>query len=140
MTNTAILFPLLALIGWTFVMWAWMYVTRVPAMQRLNIDVDELSKTGAPLVLPAEVARVADNYNHLHEQPTLFYALVLAAAMFGAVDSLQVALAWGYVAVRVVHSLLQAIRNPILVRFIVFVLASLLLFVLFVRTVLMALG
>lgn len=140
MTNTAILFPLLALIGWTFVMWVWMYVTRVPAMQRLNIDVDELSKTGAPLVLPAEVARVADNYNHLHEQPTLFYALVLAAAMFGAVDSLQVALAWGYVAVRVVHSLLQAIRNPILVRFIVFVLASLLLFVLFVRTVLMALG
>jgi len=140
MTNTAILFPLLALIGWTFVMWIWMYVTRVPAMQRLNIDVDELSKTGAPLVLPAEVARVADNYNHLHEQPTIFYALVLAAAMFGAVDGLQVGLAWGYVAIRIVHSLLQAIRNPILIRFIVFVIASVILFVLFLRTVLMAVG
>jgi len=137
-TNTAILYPLLALVGWTFVMWAWMYATRVPAMQRLNIDVDELSKTGAPLVLPPEIARVADNYNHLHEQPTIFYALVLAAAMFGAVDTLQVWLAWAYVAVRVVHSLLQAIRNPILIRFIVFVGGSLVLFALFVRTVLLA--
>ena len=139
MENNQILYPLLALIGWTFVMWAWMYATRVPAMQRLNIDVEELSRTGAPLVLPAEVARVADNYNHLHEQPTLFYALVLAATMFGAVDGLQVSLAWGYVGIRVVHSLLQAIRNPILVRFIVFVLGSLVLFALFVRTVMMAL-
>jgi len=117
-----------------------MYVTRVPAMQRLNIDVDELSKTGAPLVLPAKVARVADNYNHLHEQPTIFYALVLAAALFGAVDGLQVALAWGYVAVRVVHSLLQATVNPILVRFIVFAFGSFVLFILFVRTVLMAIA
>jgi len=140
MSNTAILYPLLALVGWTFVMWAWMYATRVPAMQRLNIDVEELSKTGAPLVMPPEIARVADNYNHLHEQPTIFYALILAASMFGAVDATQVWLAWGYVAVRVVHSLLQAIRNPILIRFIVFVVASLVLFVIFVRTTLMALG
>jgi len=140
MSNTAILYPLLALIGWTFVLWVWMYATRVPAIQRLNIDFDELSKTGAPLVMPPEVARVADNYNHLHEQPTIFYALVLAAAMFGAVDGLQVSLAWGYVAIRVVHSLLQAVRNPIFIRFTVFVVASLVLFVLFVRTTLIALG
>ena len=135
-----LLFPVLALIGWTFVMWLWMYLTRVPAMQKANIDVDELSRTGAPLVLPPEVARVADNYNHLHEQPTIFYALALTATMLGAVDAIQAGLAWAYVGLRVVHSLIQAIRNPILIRFIVFLVTSVVLFVLLLRTVLMAMA
>lgn len=138
MLTTDLLIPVLTLIGWTFVMWLWMYATRVPAMQRENIDVEELSRTGAPLVLPPEVARVADNYNHLHEQPTIFYALALTATLLGAVDGLQVGLAWAYVGLRVVHSLIQAISNPILIRFIVFLITSVVLFVLFVRTVLMA--
>lgn len=139
MTHAAFLYPLLALIGWTFVMWAWMYATRIPAMQREQIDVDELAKTGAPLVLPATVSRVADNYNHLHEQPTLFYALVLCGAILGAVDGGQIFLAWSYVAVRVVHSLVQAINNPILVRFGVFAFGSAILFVLLLRTLYLAL-
>ena len=133
MINTALLYPVLALVGWTFIMWVWLYATRLPAIQRAEIDFDELAKTGAPLVLPAEVARVADNYNHLHEQPTIFYALVLCAAMFNLADPLVTGLAWGYVAVRIVHSLIQAISNPILVRFLVFSLASLVLFALFLR-------
>lgn len=116
-------------------MWVWMYATRIPAMQRANVDVDQLSRTGAPLVLPPEVERVADNYNHLHEQPTIFYALVLSAGMLGAVDGLQIALAWAYVLTRVVHSLVHATRNVILVRFWVFALGSAVLFVLLARTV-----
>lgn len=134
MPASDILHPVLGLICWTFVMWFWMYATRIPAMQRLNIDVEALARTGAPLVLPPEVARVADNYNHLHEQPVLFYALALSAAMLGAVDGVQVALAWGYVGARVVHSLIQATRNPILIRFSVFAVASLILLVLLLRT------
>jgi len=128
--------PILALIAWTFVMWGWMYATRIPAMQRLNVDVDELGRTGAPLELPPEVARVADNYNHLHEQPTIFYALALAAQAAGAADSTGVALAWAYVALRVVHSLVQATRNVIVVRFGVFAVGSMVLFALLVNTVL----
>ncbi len=134
--STEMLYPVLALVGWTFVMWAWMYATRIPAMRKAQIDVDELSRTGAKLELPAEVARVADNYNHLHEQPTVFYALVIVSALFGVGDSLQVVLAWSYVGLRVVHSLIQATRNIILVRFSVFAAASVVLFVLFLRTAL----
>jgi hypothetical protein len=126
--------PVLALVGWTFVMWFWMYATRIPAMQKARVDMAELSRTGAPLVLPPEVARVADNYNHLHEQPTIFYALALAAQLGGAVDATNVALAWAYVAARVVHSLAQATKNVIPVRFAVFAVASLLLMVLLART------
>lgn len=127
--------PVLALVGWTFVMWFWMYVTRIPAMQRARIDLGDLSRTGAKLELPPEVSRVADNYNHLHEQPTLFYALALAAQVGGATDAVNVGLAWGYVALRVVHSLVQATKNVIMIRFAVFAAGSVVLMVLFGRTV-----
>ena len=127
--------PILSLIAWTFVMWGWMYATRIPAMKAANIDVDLISRTGAKLELPPKVTRVADNYNHLHEQPTIFYALALAAQVGGAVDRASIALAWGYVLLRVVHSLVHATKNVIIVRFSVFAIASLVLFALFLRTV-----
>jgi len=127
--------PVLALIGWTFVMWVWLYATRIPAVRAARIDLVAVSRTGSALDLPPEVTRVADNYNHLHEQPTLFYALALAAQVANAVDGISVALAWGYVGLRVVHSLVQATRNVIIVRFYVFAAASLVLLLLLVRTV-----
>jgi hypothetical protein len=127
--------PVLTLIGWTFVMWVWLYATRIPAVRAARIDLVAVSRTGAKLELPPEVSRVADNYNHLHEQPTLFYALALAAEIANVVDYLSAALGWGYVALRVVHSLVQATRNVIIVRFYVFAAASLVLLLLFVNTV-----
>jgi len=128
--------PVLALAAWTFVMWVWMYATRIPAMRQANIDLADLTRTGTKLELPPEVARVADNYNHLHEQPTIFYAVALAAQIAGVTDPMQIGLAWGYVFLRVVHSFVQATVNIIPLRFTVFTLASVLLFVLLVRTVL----
>ncbi|MBM4385696.1 MAG: MAPEG family protein [Deltaproteobacteria bacterium] len=134
MSDHGLIAPVLVLVAWTCVMWFWMYATRVPAMRKANIDMEELRRTGAPLVLPAEVARVADNYNHLHEQPTIFYALALAAQLAGAADVTNVALAWAYVALRVVHSFVQATQNLIPLRFAVFALASFTLMALLVRT------
>jgi hypothetical protein len=134
MAQHGMLAPVLGLVAWTFVMWFWMYATRIPAMQRAQIDVKELSRTGAKLELPPEVARVADNYNHLHEQPTIFYALALTTQIAGAADGMAVALAWAYVASRIVHSLVQATANVIPVRFAVFTLGSFVLLALLVRT------
>lgn len=128
------LHPILALVGWTFVLWFWMYATRIPAMQRARVDMAELSRTNGPLVLPAYVARVADNYNHLHEQPTIFYAVALTAQIGGAADETNVLLAWAYVGLRVVHSLVQATKNVIPVRFAVFALGSVVLMALWART------
>jgi hypothetical protein len=127
--------PVLALIGWTFVMWVWLYATRIPALKSARVDLVAVSRTGAKLELPPEVSRVADNYNHLHEQPTLFYALALAAQLGAAVDAASVALAWGYVGLRVIHSFVQATRNVIIVRFYVFAAASLVLLLLLLRTI-----
>jgi hypothetical protein len=127
--------PVLTLIGWTFVMWIWLYATRIPAMRAARIDLVAVSRTGAKLELPPEVSRVADNYNHLHEQPTIFYALALAAEHGAAVDGISVVLGWSYVGLRVIHSLVQATRNVIMVRFFVFAAASLVLLLLLARTV-----
>lgn len=129
--------PVLALVCWTFVMLFWMYATRIPAMRKLNVDMVDLSRTGAPLMLPPQVARVADNYNHLHEQPTIFYALALAAQFAGVTDAISVGLAWSYVVARVVHSMTQATRNVIMVRFMVFAAGTLILLTLLIRTLLM---
>ena len=83
--------------------------------------------------MPARVRWKADNYNHLMEQPTLFYAVALALALVGAGDGLNAALAWLYVGLRIAHSLVQVTINVVLLRFVIFMAASLVLLVMSVR-------
>jgi hypothetical protein len=118
------LLPILTLIAWTMIMWWWMYVTRIPAMQKHKIAPQD-NPRGLKGVLPSDVEQIADNYNHLHEQPTLFYALALVAHVGNLADGVSIWLAWGYVALRVLHSLVQATVNLVVLRFAVFALASL---------------
>jgi hypothetical protein len=128
MIGMEILKPLAVLAGWTMVMWLWMYVTRIPAMGKAGIDSKTLvGGTGKSLdeVLPAKTQWIAHNYNHLHEAPTVFYAVALALAMIGQGDGLNTTIAWAYVGLRVAHSLVQAISNRVIIRFGLFALSSL---------------
>ena len=131
--NSAILTPVIALITWSLVMWTWMYATRIPAMGKANIEPDDARHPGSLNVLPSNVRSVADNYNHLHEQPTIFYALCFYLALSGGADGLAVNLAWAYVLLRVVHSFVQSIGNKVMLRFPVFALSSIVLIVMTVR-------
>jgi hypothetical protein len=131
-TQQPILLPMLALAGWTMIVWIWMYATRLPAMSRAGIDGAKMvGSTGKglrdQLVAAGEerASWVADNYNHLMEQPTIFYATALALAVMGEGGSLAVGLAWGYAGFRVLHSLVQILSNRVLVRFLLFSLATL---------------
>jgi hypothetical protein len=129
--------PVIALVLWSFVMWAWLYATRIPAIRKYKIVFDPHRPPGEfHAQLPAEVRWKADNYNNLMEQPTLFYAVVLALALLGEGNALNVALAWSYVALRVVHSLVQALINTIIVRFSLFMIGSVILLVLTIRAAL----
>ncbi|PRQ06714.1 MAPEG family protein [Enhygromyxa salina] len=130
-----ILAPMLALICWTMVMWVWLYATRIPAIKAAGLQPGALKEKKDLDVLPLEVRQIADNYNHLHEQPVLFYALMVYTHLAGFVDPLAVVLAWAYVGARVVHSLWQALVNFIPIRFALFALASLFLMVSTVRAV-----
>jgi len=131
-----ILQPVVALAIWTMVMWAWMYATRIPAMNKAKLSDEELATlTQAKLdvALPPSVQWKAYNYNHLHEAPTVFYAVAIVLAIIGQGDGLNAMLAWAYVALRVIHSLVQATVNKVMVRFAVFVLSSLVLIALIVH-------
>jgi hypothetical protein len=83
--------------------------------------------------IPARVRWKADNYNHLMEQPTLFYAVTLTLALLGAGDAINTALAWLYVGLRIVHSLVQALINVVNLRFAIFMVASLVLLAMTIR-------
>jgi len=129
-----ILQPVIALVLWSLVMWAWLYATRIPAVSRLKVPLDpNASKAEFDAALPPQVRWKADNYNHLMEQPTIFYATALALAAMGQGQGMNAWLAWGYVGLRVVHSLVQATSNVIMVRFSIFMVSSAVLLILAVR-------
>lgn len=128
--------PAAVLVFWSIIMLFWMAGTRFPAMAKSDVDL----KSGPPGgrgqdlddVLPREVQWKAHNYAHLMEQPTIFYPTVIILAIMGA-NGLDVALAWTYVAIRILHSLWQATVNRIPVRFLMFILSTLALAVLALR-------
>lgn len=122
-----VLAPVLALILWSLVVWVWMYATRIPAMLKAKIDPQAARFPGSLDVLPDKVRQVADNYNHLFEQPTIFYALAVYTYLTAGVTGLTCALAWAYVALRVVHSLVQGTVNIVNLRFLVFAVSTLVL-------------
>ena len=123
--------PMVALIAWTLVMWLWMYATRLPAMRAARMKPDSNAPRGEQMsLLPAQVRWKADNYNHLLEQPTLFYALAASLALLGVESQAGLLFAWVYVVLRIVHSFVQALVNKIEIRFLLFALSNIPLFAL----------
>ena len=138
MEHSAILQPVVVLIGWSIVMWAWMIGTRIPAMSAKGIKLGKLTGgkgSDADGILPDRAQWKAHNYNHLHEAPTLFYAVALVLAIVGQGDGLNATIAWVYVALRVLHSIWQATVNRIPVRLLLFGLSTLCLIALAVRAI-----
>ncbi|MFZ4689481.1 MAG: MAPEG family protein [Polymorphobacter sp.] len=118
--RSEILQPVAVLILWSLVMWLWMYAVRLPAINRSSLDAKTMvGSTAADLdvALPASVQWKAHNYNHLMEQPTIFYAAALLLAVAWQGDGMNALIAWVYVGFRIVHSLVQATVNRVAVRF-----------------------
>ncbi|RYD49333.1 MAG: MAPEG family protein [Sphingomonadales bacterium] len=126
--HSQILSPVVALVAWTLVMLVWTMVIRLPAMKKAGIDLGR-ARGGRPglldTLLDEKAQWPAHNYIHLVEQPTLFYAVALALALLGQGDGFNAMLAWVYVGLRVLHSLVQATFNKISIRFSLFVLSTL---------------
>lgn len=125
-----LLLPAATLVAWTLVMWIWMAATRVPAMQKAKMHPEKAKHTGGETwnALPSSVRQVGDNYNHLMEQPTIFYAIVFVLVLSGEAGYIEQGLAWAYVALRVIHSIWQATKNVVMIRFWLFVISTLVLF------------
>ena len=141
--NSPILATVVALAAWSLVMWVWMYATRLPAMRKAKIDTFNLvGGAGSDLkaIIPPKQQWPADNYNHLHEQPTIFYAIAITHALIGTGDGVNLTIAWAYVALRVLHSLVQVLVNRVIVRFTLFSLSSLCLIALTLHAAMAMLG
>jgi hypothetical protein len=135
--HSPLLAPIVALVLWSFVMCAWLYATRIPAIRHRKIAYDPHRPAEEfHAQLPAEVRWKADNNNNLMEQPTLFYAVALTLALLGADAGLNTGLAWLYVALRVAHSFVQAMINIVMLRFAIFMAATLVLLVMSIRAAL----
>jgi hypothetical protein len=136
---TSILAPAAVLVAWSLFMLLWMAATRFPAIFKSGLDLKASPPGGRgqdlEQVLPANVNWKSHNYTHLMEQPTIFYAAVLIIAVAGASTPTMVNFAWGYTILRIIHSLYQSLFNVVMVRFSIFVLATICLVVLAVHAV-----
>jgi len=130
MDYSPILAPVVALVAWTLLIFIWMIVARGGAFRSLGVTVGNIPNgaRGADLDGRPEAASAqwkSHNYNHLMEQPTIFYAIALTLAMMDFGGGLNYWLAWGYVGLRVLHSMIQCTSNIVRYRLPVFLLASL---------------
>ena len=140
--NINSLLPVLGLVCWTLLMWIALYATRLPAMKRMKIDPNDARHPNSAYkeLIPPFVRPTADNYNHLHEQPTIFYPLMFFAAMTGGGDDFLMMAGWTYVGLRVVHSFVQIVVGTVVVRFLVFSASTIVLFVIAGREVMRLMG
>lgn len=129
--------PAAVLVLWSLIMCFWVAGVRLPALKKAGIDLGARpGGRGQDLegVLDPKANWPAHNYAHLMEQPTVFYPAVVILALMGA-GAVDVALAWAYVALRIIHSIWQATVNKVPVRFLLFITSTLVLVVLAIRAV-----
>ena len=136
-----ILQPLFVVGLLTVVMTFWMFLTRIATMSKLKIHPQKGQDTNKLRdLLPSKVTRISNNYNHLFEQPTLFYAVAISIAVLGHVDPLHVGCAWAYATLRISHSIIQATIDFVVVRFTIFILSWIVLSVMVIREALIVFG
>ena len=144
MVDYSLLAPGAVLALWTLIMLLWMAATRFPAMAKAGMDIKNSPPGGRgqdlEAALPPDVNWKSHNYTHLLEQPTLFYAIIIFLTLAGGVNDYTIYLAWGYVALRVIHSLYQALINKVAVRFAIFLASTILLFTLALMVVIATMG
>lgn len=142
--DTGLLAPAAVLAAWTMVMLLWMAATRLPAMKRMGAGLDAARPGGRgqdiDARLPAQIAWKSHNFTHLHEQPTVFYALCVILTLAGGVSTLTVGLAWAYTGLRIIHSLWQSLVNTLPVRATLFLASSVCLIGLALLAVIATLG
>jgi hypothetical protein len=129
MDYSPILAPVVALVAWSLIVMTWMAVSRMGEFRRLGVTFSNIPPGSRGVDLDGRADPRAQwkshNYNHLMEQPTIFYAIALSLALMDAGDGINLWLAWGYVGFRILHSLVQGTVNIVAYRFPLFALASL---------------
>lgn len=126
MTQNTIFSPFLAMMFLTLLVWVYLYIRRISFITRRKIGSQDLSVPGAlAQISPPSVSNPADNFKNLFEIPVLFYALVLYLFITQQVDNVYVNAAWIFVAFRALHSAVHCTFNLIMLRFYLYLIATL---------------
>ena len=139
--QAAIFGPFFACIALTLVVWVYMYVRRIHFLVSRNIDSKDMAVPGAlAAITPPAVSNPSDNLKNLFEIPVLFYALTLYLFVTQRVDDAYVAAAWIFVGFRVLHSLVHCTINVVLLRFYLYLTATVAVWFIALRAALVHLG
>ena len=127
-----ILWPGLAMVALTFVVMVAMYRRRIGQMQRERIHPQSVATATQSAALLTD-SSAADNFRNLFELPVLFYFALATAALTGQVTTATLALAWAFVALRAVHSVIHCTYNKVMHRFKAYLLGAVVLLLLWLR-------
>jgi hypothetical protein len=109
---SSILWPMLAHIGWVFLLYVWLTVARQRAVQRGEVEYGAFARGEEP----HEVARITRNLANQFELPVIFYAAVVLLAATKNATTIDVIAAWVFVAGRVIHTLVQTLTDNVPLR------------------------
>ncbi len=141
MTQDTIFSPFFATVFLTFLVWVYMYIRRIRFITSSNINPKDLAVSGTlAQISPPDVSNSSDNFKNLFEIPVLFYALVLYLFVTKQVDTVYVNAAWLFVLFRALHSAVHCTFNPIVLRFYLYLFATLTLWFMALRAALIHFG
>lgn len=127
------LLPLLAQVLLTFLVWFYLYISRIGEMKRRNIHPQALKgRHNMPELLPDSAAS-SNNFMNLLEMPVLFYLAVLLSLLLLVQDQVLIILAWSYVFLRYVHSAIHCTYNKVMHRFQVYFVSCIVLLLIWLR-------
>ncbi len=141
MTQDAIFSPFFATVFLTLLVWVYMYIRRISFIISRNISSKDLAVPGTlAQISPPNVSNPSDNLKNLFEIPVLFYALVLYLFVTKQVDTVYVNAAWVFVVFRVLHSAVHCTFNLIMLRFYLYLFATLAVWFMAIRAALIHFG
>ena len=108
----SLLWPMLAQIGWTFLLYVWLTVARQRAVKAGEVKFDDFARHDEP----HHVARIAYNLSNQFELPVIFYAAVGLLIATNNVTTIDIIAAWVFVAGRVIHTLVQCLTDNVPLR------------------------
>ena len=109
---TSILWPMLAYIGWVFLLYVWLTIVRTLAVRSGRVGYAAFAHGEEP----PEIDRITRNLSNQFELPVIFYAVVVLLIATGRVTAIDVAAAWVFVAGRVIHTLVQTLTDNVPLR------------------------
>ena len=132
-----ILYPMFGMILLSCFVVLALYLSRLmPIIKNFgNLESARYADDFRPL-LPEKLRNITANYNHIFEQPTLFYATVIYIYLMNHGDMTNIVLAWGYVVFRSFHTIIQLTLNNVSMRVIPFIFSGICLILLIVKELL----